>query len=81
MCCEIERIPVNDKFAELQKELASLREKKNQLEDKCSRMLDKQYKDNYEIENLRKQGEYFAKAAEKFEKENKALREVVKLWA
>jgi septal ring factor EnvC (AmiA/AmiB activator) len=54
MCCEIERIPVNDKFAELQKELASLREEKNQLEDKCSRMLDKQYKDNYEIENSKK---------------------------
>jgi hypothetical protein len=81
MCCEIERIPLKDELAELQSELASLKEETRRLKDKCSLMLDNQYKDNYQIENLKKQGEYFAKAAEKLEKENKVLREVVKLWA
>jgi hypothetical protein len=81
MSLEIERIPIKDELAELRNELARLREEKIKLEAKCSLMLDNQYKDNYQIENLKKQGEYFAKAAEKLEKENKVLREVIKLWA
>jgi predicted nuclease with TOPRIM domain len=71
---------INAACDDIKNEVASLRKEKRQLEEKCSQMLDKQYKDDYKMENLKNRVDYFAKEAAKFEKENKVLREVIRLW-
>lgn len=62
-------------------ELSTLRKEKRKLQEECSKLLDKQYEDDYRLENMKKRVEYFVKKVEDFEKENKALRELVKLWS
>jgi chromosome segregation ATPase len=72
---------LNAACEDVENEIATLREEKEKLLDQCSKLLDKQYKDDYRIENLKNRVDFFAKEAERFEKENKALRELVKLWS
>jgi peptidoglycan hydrolase CwlO-like protein len=66
---------------DLNSDNARLREEIDKLQEQCSKLLDKQYEDDYRLENMKKRMEYFVKKVEDFEKENKALRELVKLWS
>jgi division protein CdvB (Snf7/Vps24/ESCRT-III family) len=67
---EIERIPVGD----------SLEVKYNQLKKDYDSLVNKQYQSSYTIENQKKRIEDIAKTLNLYEKENKALRELISLW-
>jgi division protein CdvB (Snf7/Vps24/ESCRT-III family) len=67
---EIERIPVGD----------SLEVKYNQLKKDYDSLVNKQYQSSYTIENQKKRIEDIGKTLSLYEKENKALRELIALW-
>jgi predicted RNase H-like nuclease (RuvC/YqgF family) len=67
---EIERIPVGD----------SLEVKYNQLKKDYDSLVNKQYQSSYTIENQKKRIEDLGKTLERYERENKALRELIALW-
>jgi division protein CdvB (Snf7/Vps24/ESCRT-III family) len=67
---EIERIPVGD----------SLEVKYNQLKKDYDSLVNKQYQSSYTIENQKKRIEDIGKTLNLYEKENKALRELIALW-
>jgi chromosome segregation ATPase len=67
---EIERIPVVD----------SLEVKYNQLKKDYDSLVNKQYQSSYTIENQKKRIEDIGKTLNLYEKENKALRELIALW-
>jgi division protein CdvB (Snf7/Vps24/ESCRT-III family) len=67
---EIERIPVGD----------SLEVKYNQLKKDYDSLVNKQYQSSYTIENQKKRIEDIGKTLSLYEKENKALRELISLW-
>jgi chromosome segregation ATPase len=58
----------------------TLRADKEQLEEKCSQLLDKQYQDDYKVENAKKIVENLKKTVERYESENKAMRELLRQW-
>lgn len=64
----------------LNSENARLREEKEQLQDQCSQLLDKQYQDDYTVNNRKKIIENLKKTIERYEDENKAFRALVRLW-
>jgi hypothetical protein len=70
MAWDIERIPVGD----------SLQDKYNQLQENYDRAIKKQYHNDYLIENQKKALENINKTLERYEKENKALRSLLRLW-
>jgi division protein CdvB (Snf7/Vps24/ESCRT-III family) len=67
---EIERIPVGD----------SLEVKYNQLKKDYDSLVNKQYQSSYTIENQKKRIEDIGKTLNLYERENKALRELIALW-
>jgi predicted RNase H-like nuclease (RuvC/YqgF family) len=67
---EIERIPVGD----------SLEVKYKQLQKDYDILANKQYQSSYEIENQKKRIADIGKTLERYERENKALRELIALW-
>jgi predicted RNase H-like nuclease (RuvC/YqgF family) len=67
---EIERIPVGD----------SLEVKYNQLKKDYDSLVNKQYQSSYTIENQKKRIVDIGKTLERYERENKALRELIALW-
>jgi predicted RNase H-like nuclease (RuvC/YqgF family) len=71
---------VNCSCGDKQKEIDSLREEKNKLQDQCSKLLDKQYNDSYNLENMKNRVAFLADRCERWEKENKAMRELLRLW-
>jgi hypothetical protein len=70
MCCEIERIPVNN----------SLQDKYNQLKEDYDKIVQQNYQKDYSIENQKKRIEDLGKTLALYEKENKAMRELLSLW-
>jgi division protein CdvB (Snf7/Vps24/ESCRT-III family) len=70
MCCEIERFPIGD----------SLEVKYNQLKKDYDSLVNKQYQSSYTIENQKKRIEDIGKTLNLYEKENKAMRELLRLW-
>ena len=70
MGLEIERIPVGD----------SLEVKYKQLQKDYDILANKQYQSSYEIENQKKRIEDIGKTLNLYERENKALRELIALW-
>ena len=58
----------------------SLRADKEQLEEQCSQLLDKQIQDDYKVENAKKIVENLRKTVERYESENKAMRELLRQW-
>jgi division protein CdvB (Snf7/Vps24/ESCRT-III family) len=70
MSLEIERIPVGD----------SLEVKYNQLKKDYDSLVNKQYQSSYTIENQKKRIEDIGKTLNLYERENKALRELIALW-
>jgi septal ring factor EnvC (AmiA/AmiB activator) len=70
MSLEIERIPVGD----------SLEVKYNQLKKDYDSLVNKQYQSSYTIENQKKRIEDLGKTLNLYEKENKAMRELLALW-
>jgi division protein CdvB (Snf7/Vps24/ESCRT-III family) len=67
---EIERIPVGD----------SLEVKYNQLKKDYDSLVNKQYQSSYTIENQKKRIEDIGKTLKLYEAENKAMRELLRLW-
>jgi hypothetical protein len=67
---EIERIPVGD----------SLEVKYSQLQKEYNLLVNKQYQSSYTIENQKKRIEDLGKTLNLYEKENKAMRELLALW-
>jgi predicted RNase H-like nuclease (RuvC/YqgF family) len=67
---EIERIPVGD----------SLEVKLNQLQKEYNLLVNKQYQSSYDMENQKKRIQDLGKTLERYERENKALRELIALW-
>jgi septal ring factor EnvC (AmiA/AmiB activator) len=67
---EIERIPTGD----------SLEVKYNQLKKDYDSLVNKQYQSSYTIENQKKRIEDLGKTLNLYEKENKAMRELLALW-
>jgi division protein CdvB (Snf7/Vps24/ESCRT-III family) len=67
MSLEIERIPVGD----------SLEVKYNQLKKDYDSLVNKQYQSSYTIENQKKRIEDIGKTLNLYERENKALRELI----
>lgn len=59
---------------------ASLREERDQLQEQCSLLLDKQVQDDYKVENAKKIVENLKKTIERFKEENEALRVLLRLW-
>jgi predicted RNase H-like nuclease (RuvC/YqgF family) len=70
MSLEIERIPTGD----------SLEVKYNQLKKDYDSLVNKQYQSSYTIENQKKRIVDIGKTLERYERENKALRELIALW-
>jgi hypothetical protein len=70
MSLEIERIPVGD----------SLEVKYSQLQKEYNLLANKQYQSSYTIENQKKRIEDIGKTLNLYERENKALRELIALW-
>jgi predicted RNase H-like nuclease (RuvC/YqgF family) len=70
MCCEIERIPVTN----------SLQDKYNQLKEDYDKIVQQNYQKDYSIENQKKRISDLGKTLERYERENKALRELIALW-
>jgi predicted RNase H-like nuclease (RuvC/YqgF family) len=70
MSLEIERIPVGD----------SLEVKYNQLQKEYNLLVNKQYQSSYDMENQKKRIRDLGKTLERYERENKALRELIALW-
>jgi septal ring factor EnvC (AmiA/AmiB activator) len=70
MCCEIERFPIGD----------SLEVKYNQLKKDYDKIVNQQYQSSYTIENQKKRIEDIGKTLNLYEKENKAMRELLRLW-
>jgi predicted RNase H-like nuclease (RuvC/YqgF family) len=67
---DIERIPVGD----------SLEVKYNQLKKDYDSLVNKQYQSSYDMENQKKRIQDLGKTLERYERENKALRELIALW-
>jgi division protein CdvB (Snf7/Vps24/ESCRT-III family) len=67
---EIERIPVGD----------SLQVKLNQLKKEYDLLANKQYQSSYTIENQKKRIEDIGKTLKFYEAENRAMRELLRLW-
>jgi hypothetical protein len=67
---EIERIPVGD----------SLQVQYNQLKEEYDKVIKKQYHNDYLIENQKKALENINKTLERYERENRAMRELLSLW-
>jgi hypothetical protein len=67
---DIERIPVGD----------SLEVKYKQLQKDYDILANKQYQSSYTIENQKKRIEAIGKTLALYEKENKAMRELLRLW-
>jgi uncharacterized FlgJ-related protein len=67
---EIERIPVGD----------SLEVKYSQLQKEHNLLVNKQYQSSYTIENQKKRIEDLGKTLKLYEGENKAMRELLRLW-
>jgi predicted RNase H-like nuclease (RuvC/YqgF family) len=67
---EIERIPVGD----------SLEVKYNQLKKDYDSLVNKQYQSSYDMENQKKRIQDLGKTLERYERENKSLRELIALW-
>jgi hypothetical protein len=70
MSLEIERIPTGN----------SLEVKYNQLQKEYNLLVNKQYQSSYTIENQKKRIEDLGKTLNLYEKENKAMRELLALW-
>jgi archaellum component FlaC len=70
MCCEIERIPVTN----------SLQDKYDQLKEDYDKIVQQNYQKDYSIENQKKRIADLGKTLERYERENKALRELIALW-
>jgi predicted RNase H-like nuclease (RuvC/YqgF family) len=70
MCCEIERFPIGD----------SLEVKLNQLQKEYNLLVNKHYQSSYDMENQKKRIQDLGKTLERYERENKALRELIALW-
>jgi predicted RNase H-like nuclease (RuvC/YqgF family) len=70
MGLEIERILVGD----------SLEVKLNQLQKEYNLLVNKQYQSSYDMENQKKRIQDLGKTLERYERENKALRELIALW-
>jgi hypothetical protein len=66
---EIERIPVGD----------SLEVKYSQLQKEYNLLVNKQYQSSYTIENQKKRIEDLGKTLNLYERENKAMRELIKI--
>jgi predicted RNase H-like nuclease (RuvC/YqgF family) len=67
---EIERIPVGD----------SLEVKYSQLQKEYYILVNKHYQSSYDMENQKKRIQDLGKTLERYERENKALRELIALW-
>ncbi|ULT55415.1 hypothetical protein L1999_20245 [Neobacillus drentensis] len=67
---EIERIPTGD----------SLEVKYNQLQKEYNILANKQYQSSYDNENLKKRVEDLGKTLALYERENKAMRELLSIW-
>jgi predicted RNase H-like nuclease (RuvC/YqgF family) len=67
---EIERILLGD----------SLEVKLNQLQKEYNLLVNKQYQSSYDMENQKKRIQDLGKTLERYERENKALRELIALW-
>jgi division protein CdvB (Snf7/Vps24/ESCRT-III family) len=52
----------------------------NQLKKEYDLLVNKQYQSSYTIENQKKRIEDIGKTLKNYEKENKAMRELLRLW-
>jgi chromosome segregation ATPase len=67
---DIERTPVSN----------SLEEKYNDLQQEYDKLIKNQYDKDYRLENLKKALENVNKTLERYETENRALRDLLRLW-
>jgi hypothetical protein len=92
---EIERVPVSDHTLEIKdKVIAKLEKELEEVGETCKKIKqdrdnylnqlldsrDKLYRSDYQVQNQKKIIEDTKKTLERYEKENKALRELVGLW-
>lgn len=61
-------------------EIVSLREDKDKLQGEYNKLITKQYHTDYQIENQKNVIENIHKTLNRYEKENKAMRELLSLW-
>jgi predicted RNase H-like nuclease (RuvC/YqgF family) len=52
----------------------------NQLQKEYNLLVNKQYQSSYDMENQKKRIQDLGKTLERYERENKALRELIALW-
>jgi chromosome segregation ATPase len=87
----IERIetqkPTNESIKELavkltdaEKEIGRLKEEKEKIQGEYNKVVTNQYHKDYQVENQKKIIENLKKAMERYETENRAFRELLKLW-
>jgi predicted Zn-dependent protease len=67
---EIDRIPLGD----------SLEDKYRKLQEEYTNAIQMQYHKDYQIENQKKALEIINKTLERYERENRAMRELLTLW-
>jgi predicted transcriptional regulator len=93
---DIERIPVStdtalkelsmklsnaeDVLEQREKLIQKLQSEKEELQEKCGQLLEKQYNDDYKFQNSKNVIENLHKTLHRYETENKALRELLRLW-
>lgn len=73
-------INLQEELVQAGRGLKSLRDDKEKLQEQCSHLLEKQYQDDYEVQNSKKIVGNLKKTLDRYEAENKALRELVALW-
>jgi chromosome segregation ATPase len=72
---------VEDKIKGLEIENERLREERNQYKDKAGKLQEEVYQKDYTVENWKNRYKTLMEQNSHLEKENRAVREVVKLWA
>ena len=88
---DIERIPVNNQTQDeletlhaacedVENELARVREEKNALQWECNKLKSKEYHTSYTVETQKKRIEDLSKTLELYERENRAMRELLRQW-
>jgi RNA polymerase sigma factor (sigma-70 family) len=65
---------------DVESEIGSLREEKNKIQGEYDKLKSKEYHTNYEVENQKKRIEDLSKTLGLYERENKAMRELLRQW-
>jgi uncharacterized protein YdiU (UPF0061 family) len=72
---------VNAACDDVENEVASLQGKKNQLQDNCSRLFDDNINKDAQVENWKHRYKLLMNQNEQLDKQNKTMRDLIKIWA